>query len=160
LSEFEMIVSTNLEKGLVSYLQGGGKVILLQNSGEPLPARRLPFWREAIKLFYPHATWEHFPQRGYSDMQFFGLASDVAFDPDPLAKALPGLKKYHPILRRLDAREFLASDYIFEAQVGQGILLGCSLRLWGGAGAQPLGWGHNVAGTALLRALIEAGKAA
>ena len=58
-------------------------------------------------------------------------------------------------MRRLDAREFHLSEYIFEARIGEGTLMGCSLRLQGGAGAQPSGMEHNVAGSSMLWALLN-----
>jgi len=96
-----------------------------------------------------------FPQRGFTDLQFFGLASDVAFDSLRLQQALPKGTEITPILQRLDAREFHISDYLFEAVIGNGVFLGCSLRLQGGLGAQPFGWERNVAGGALLSALLS-----
>jgi hypothetical protein len=128
-------------------------VLLLQQGNGPLPSRRLPFWREAIKLFQPHPVWEVFPQRGYTDMQFFGLAGDLAFDTERFSQVLPGLRDVRPLLRRLDARTFEMTDYIVEARVGAGLLVACALRLQGGAGAQPFGWQRNPAGGFLLSTL-------
>ncbi len=79
----------------------------------------------------------------------------MAFDPLRLQQALPKGSEITPILRRLDVREFHVSDYLFEAVIGSGFLLGCSLRLQGGLGAQPFGWERNVAGGALLSALLS-----
>ncbi len=146
-----MVWDDNLQK----FLESGGRVLLLQQGNEPLAARRCPFWREAVLLFPVHPVWEIFPQRGYADMQFFGMASDVAFASYQLEQALPVLVSIHPILRRLDAREFHISEYLFEARVGNGVLLACSLRLQGGIGAQPYGWKRNVAGSAMLWALLD-----
>jgi hypothetical protein len=61
------------------------------------------------------------------------------------------------ILRRLDARAFHMSEYIFEARMGDGRLLATTLRVQGGNGAQP-GGSRNVAGHAFLRALVEAAR--
>ena len=149
-----VLLTVNWNPDLHEYVMEGGRVILLQQGSGPLPAKRGPFWREAIKLFYPHPLWTHFSQRGYTDMQFFGLASDSSFDTARLPEALPGLKSLKPILRRLDSREFLVSDYILDAEVGHGRLLACSLRLQGGLGAQPSGWERNIAGGALLQGMI------
>ena len=60
-----------------------------------------------------------------------------------------------PIMRRLDAREFHISDYLFEARIGKGVLLGCSLRLQGGMGAQPFGLERNVAGGSLFGTIVD-----
>jgi hypothetical protein len=150
-----VLVATALDGPVWAYLQAGGRVLLLQMGEAPLPVRRCPFWREAVKLFPADPLWEHFPQRGFTDLQFFGLASDLAFDTRRLGEALPPGARIRPVLRRLDAREFHMTEYLFDASVGAGRLVGCTLRLQGGAGAQPSGWNRNVAGGALLKALLD-----
>jgi hypothetical protein len=87
-------------------------------------------------------------------MQFFGTATDIAFDSHRLSNSLPGLKELRPIMRRLDAREFHMSEYLFEARIGMGNLIGCSLRIQGGMGVQPLGMKRNIAGGALLSMIL------
>jgi hypothetical protein len=154
LPAYGMLLTTVLDEELLRYVDNGGKLLLLQQGDGPLPSRRCPFWRESIILFSEHPLWESFPQHGYADMQFFGMASDLAFDSYQLLKNLPNLKDLRPILRRLDAREFHMSEYLFEAKVGKGILSGCSLRIQGGAGVQPYGWRRNIAGSALLWMLL------
>ena len=148
-----LLVTTVLDEPLWQYIRDGGRTLLLQQGDGPLPARRCPFWREAIKLFAEHALWEVFPNRGFTDMQFFGLASDLAFDTSRLPAALPKEAAIRPILRRLDAREFHMSEYLFEARVGKGVLMACALNLDGGAGAQPEGR-RNVAGAAMLAGMV------
>lgn len=152
---YKLILSMVWDARLREYVENGGRVLLLQQGNNPLPARRCPFWRESILLFPEHTLWDFFPQRGYADMQFFGLASDVVFNSDRLAQSLPGIEAIHPIMRRLDAREFHMGEYLFESRLGKGVLLGCSLRLQGGAGAQPYGWKRNVAGSAMLAAMLD-----
>ena len=88
-------------------------------------------------------------------MQFFGMASDLTFVSRNLADTFSIVDGLYPIMRRLDAREFHISEYIFEARIGEGILMGSSLRLQGGAGAQPSGTEHNVAGSSMLWALLN-----
>jgi len=149
-----LVLAAGWSKRLEGYLRGGGRVLLLQQGGAPLPAWRGPFWREGLKVFSDHPLWQSFPHPGYAGMQFFGLAGDAAFDPPALAEFLPGLAGYTPILRRLDEREFYVRDYLFEARLGAGRLLGCSLRPQGGLGAQPAGLERNPAGAALLAALL------
>ena len=132
----------------------GGKVLLLQEGNGPFPARRQPFWREAVKLFYSHPLWDRFPHQGFSDLQFFGLAGDTVFDTENLLQFLPETDRMLPILRRFDARNFQVGDYIFQAHLKGGVLMACSLRLQGGAGGQPFGWQRNVAGAGLLQAML------
>jgi len=149
-SAFNMLITTALDEELLGFVDHGGRLLVLQHGNGPLPSRRCPFWRESIVLFPEHPLWESFPQHGYADMQFFGMASDIAFDSQRLAKTLPDLKDIRPILRRLDAREFHMSEYLFEAKLGKGMISGCSLRIQGGSGAQPFGFRRNIAGISLL----------
>jgi hypothetical protein len=155
LSPPGLVLSTVWDSRLWDYVQDGGKVFLLQNGDHPLPVRRVPFWREGIKLFPDHPIWRKFPQRGFTDMQFFGLASDIAFDSSRLFQSLAEGTRVQPVLRRLDAREFHVSEYMFEARMGSGVLLACSLRLQGGLGVQPAGFQRNVAGQAMLSACLN-----
>jgi hypothetical protein len=166
-----LVVATTWGEDLNRYLRQGGRAILLQQGDGPLPARRGPFWREGLKLFAPHPLWEIFPHPGYADLQFFGLASDIILDASRLAEVLPGVTDIRPVLRRLDERQFTLGDYLLEARVdGGGLppeihgglppethggLLACSLRVQGGAGAQPAGLQRNVAGAYLLWAMIS-----
>jgi hypothetical protein len=149
-SETGLLLTTVLDDELLKFVEMGGRLLLLQHGNGPLPSRRCPFWRESILLFPEHPLWESFPQGGHADMQFFGLASDVAFDGHQISHDYPEWKDYHPIMRRLDAREFHISEYLFEARLGKGLIFGCSLRTQGGSGAQPFGLRRNIAGSALL----------
>jgi hypothetical protein len=150
-----LVLSTAWCEKLDGYLLAGGRVLLLQQGDGPLPAQRGPFWREGLKLFSPHPLWQVFPNQGFTDLQFFGLASDLMLDAGRLPEALPGLTEIRPILRRLDEREFSLREYLLEARVGRGCLLACSLCVQGGAGAQPAGLQHNVAGAYLLWAMLD-----
>ena len=150
-----LVVATAWSEQLEAYLRTGGRVLLLQQGDTPLPARRGPFWREGLKLFEEHPLWQVFPHRGFAGMQFFGVASDVMLDLSRLSDFCPEIDAVRPILRRLDEREFHLTEYLFEAGLGRGRLLACSLRIQGGAGAQPSGLEHNVAGAFLLRKMID-----
>ena len=150
-----VILTSVLDDAVCAYLRGGGRALLLQFGDGPLPARRGPFWREAIKLLADAPLWRAFPQRGYTDLQFWGLATDVMFDTAHLRDVLPDATAVRPLLRRLDARQFTISDYVLEARVGDGHLIACTLRLHGGQGAQPTGLARNVAGAHLLRLLLD-----
>jgi hypothetical protein len=135
------------------FLESGGRMILLQWGDGPLPVLRRPFWREAIRLFAPHPLWEDFGASG--DLRFLGISSDVSFDLVRLGEVIPALDEARPIFRRLDGRDFRVSEYLLEARLGKGVLLACSLRLAGGHGRQPSGLGRNVAGQALLWAMLD-----
>jgi hypothetical protein len=154
LDPYPLLLATTWNTDLARRVAEGGRVLLLQAGEAPLPSRRCPFWREAIKIFASHPMWERFPHPGYTGLQFFGLAGDVAFDTARLPGALPPGAEITPVLRRLDAREFHISEYLFEARWGSGWLLGCSLNIAGGVGSQPAGLRRNVAGAALLQAML------
>ena len=155
VSNYKIIISTIWNDHLNNFVQNGGKVIFLQQGDGPLPVRRCPFWRESVILFPKHASWETFPQRGYAGPQFFRIASDRAFVSQEIMLSLNGAFEINPIMRRLDAREFHISDYLFEAKIGKGMMIGCTLQLQGGQGAQPFGLERNVAGAALLNCLLD-----
>jgi hypothetical protein len=155
LKNSSLVLTTTLNSEILNWIEAGGRALLLQQTDIPLPIRHYPFWREAIKVFIPHPLWEAFPQRGYTDLQFWGLASDRSFDTARLAQFFTPKTKLTPILRRLDAREFHISDYLFEAHTGDGILIGCSISLQGGSGGQPIGWKRNVAGSWMLYSLLN-----
>jgi hypothetical protein len=152
---YKIIISTVWNDRLKKFVHDGGSMILLQQGDGPLPAIRCPFWRESVILFPKHEVWKTFPHDGYASLQFFGVASDRAFISHEIVNSHSGAPEINPIMRRLDAREFHISDYIFEARIGKGMLIGCSLRLQGGMGAQPFGLERNVAGGSLLRSLID-----
>jgi hypothetical protein len=150
----KLVIATAIDEPLIQYVTHGGAVLLLQQQEGPLPVRRLPFWRESIKLLYPHPVWQRFPHERYADLQFFGMATEFALDTEQLSAYLPGITKTRPILRRLDAREFHVSDHLIELEIGTGRLLVSTLRHQGGAGAQPTGLERNVAGYFLLDAMV------
>ena len=150
-----VLLTAVLDPAVLEYLTSGGRVLLLQPGESPLPVRRCPFLRESVNLFSQHFLWERFPPRGVTSLQLCGLASDLAFDTSRLSAALPSGARIGSILRRLDGREFHIAEYLFEAAVGQGLLIGCSLRLQGGAGSQPFGWNRNVAGGSMLNSLLN-----
>jgi hypothetical protein len=155
----QVVVATALSPRLIDYLHAGGRVFLIQQSDGPLPVRRTSFWRESIKLFYAHPLWLRFPHRNYTDLQFFGLATDVAFETRRIETILPDVRNTRTLLRRLDAREFHITDYVIEAEIGEGRLLASTLCYQGGYGAQPSSLHQNVAGCYLLfetiRYLVE-----
>ena len=153
--KFPLVLSTTWSAKLYRYLHAGGRILLLQQGDGPLPSQRGPFWREGLKLFSPHPLWHTFPHQGSADLQFFGLASDLMLDAGRLPEMLPDLTEIHPVLRRLDERQFNLREYLLEARVGHGCLLACSLRMNGEVGAQPAGLQRNVAGAYLLWAMLD-----
>ncbi len=128
-------------------------MLLLQQGNHPLPTVEQPFWREAIKIIHPSLT--AMPHHGYVDLQFYGLATDWALLPDALQNTLSDVTDFRPLLRRLDARQFVLSDYLVEARVGSGKLIASTLRFQGGMGDQPQGLIDHLAGRWLLLNLLK-----
>jgi len=149
------LITSTLTPDIMTHLYGGGSVLLLQQGNHPLPAVEQPFWREAIKIIGDHPAINAMPHDGYVDLQFYGLATDWALLPDALQTALPDVSDIRSLLRRLDARQFILSDYLVEARVGSGKLIASTLRFQGGMGDQPQGLIVHLAGRWLLLNLLK-----
>jgi hypothetical protein len=80
----------------------GGRVLYLERGGGGLPVDRGPFWREAMKLFAPHAVWNGFPHAGWTDERFYGLTPDAYFDCERMRHEVADCE-VAPILSRVDA---------------------------------------------------------
>ncbi len=131
-SEHPALLLAGVYDGTVeAYVRAGGRAILLQPHGGLMPSQPVPFWREAINLLYDHPVLRRFPHCCHTDLQFYHLAADHAFD----TRALAGLSPV-PVIRRLDARLFTVRDYLVELRPGAGQLLASTLRFFGGAGDQ------------------------
>lgn len=141
-----VLVTTAWDEAVEAFVRGGGRAIVLAAGGErrePATACPLPFWREAIKVLEPHPAWGDFPHQGWTDLQFHGMAPDLALE----TAGLPGCR---PILRRLDARTMTVHDYAAELALGEGRLIASTLRFEGGLGRQPVGVKRNTAAAYLL----------
>ena len=140
-------VFTAWDPSLADWIRGGGNGILLLERDEmpsPLPKIELPYWRESLKLALPHPAWGDFPEPGDPNMQFYGMAPDVALD----TREFSG--KAVPIFQRVDTRQFRLHDYAVELSIGRGRLIASTLRVDGGLGDQPSGLENNPAGAHLL----------
>jgi hypothetical protein len=151
-----VVVASLLTAEVMSYLRDGGAVLLIQHGDCPLPAQPCPFWREAIKLIGDHPIMNALPHAGFTDLQFYGLATDWAFDSSQLASVLPDAVNLRYPLRRLDARQFTLLDYIVEARVGAGRFIATTLRVQGGLGDQPRSLRSHAAGLWLLYQMLRA----
>ncbi len=154
ISGVEVLITNTLDGAVRAYLSGGGKVLLIQSGPRPLPALGQPFWREAIKLVGDHPIMNALSHEGVVDLQFYGLATDWAFDTSRLEEALPEATGVRALLRRLDARQFRLTDYLLDMQVGRGRLIATTLRFAGGQGDQPPSLRGQLAGRWLLRQLL------
>jgi hypothetical protein len=147
----KILLSSLFSAPLADFVRQGGRALLIQTGAGSLPNRPCPFWREAIKLIYDHPALGDFPHRGHADSQFYHLATDHALDLAALQATLPEIEAIQPVIRRLDARQFTALDYLAEIRLGSGTALLSSLRFTGGAGDQTVGIRANVAGRYLFR---------
>lgn len=140
-----VILATAWSDELDAAVRAGSHTILLLSAGEasPFPTHPMPFWREAVKLIEPHPAWGDFPHDDFTDLQFYGMATDSAID----CSDLPGAK---PILRRVDARTMAVHEYAVEVPWGAGRILVSTLRFDGGLGNQPVGIRRNTAAAYLL----------
>lgn len=150
-SPSNVLLTTTWNKEIEAFVHGGGRTILLARGGkryEPFDSILVPFWREAVKLIEPHPAWGGFPHEGWTDLQFYGMATDLALD----TTRVPGCQ---PILRRLDARTMAVHDYAAELPLGEGRLIISSLRFEGGLGKQPVGIKRNMAAAYLLNCWVQ-----
>lgn len=141
-----VLLTTIWNKDIEAFVSSGGRAILLAGSGKrhaPFKILPTPFWREAVKIIEPHPAWDDFPHEGWTDLQFYGMATNLALD----TARVPGCR---PILRRLDARTMAVHDYAAELSLGKGGLIVSTLRFEGGLGQQPVGVTRNVAAAYLL----------
>lgn len=145
----DMVVATQMTPAIERYISAGGKAFYIQRAGEYLPMRRCPFWREAVKRLYDHEVLRRFPNDGFTDLQFFGLATDMAIDTQRSQ-----FKQIRPIIRRVDARNFYVTDYMAEIEIGHGSMIATTLRLEGGMGKQPNALEYNKAGIYLSDQVI------
>jgi hypothetical protein len=149
-----VLIASAYTPEIAAYVHGGGKVVLLQNGNGALPAKPAAFWQESIKLFYEHPALARFPHEGVTDVQFYHLASEYAFDSAQFSAVIPDLKAIKPVIRRLHARLFRVLDYLVECESGQGRMIASSLRFCGGAGDQVRGIKNNIAGEFLLKEIV------
>jgi len=155
MGDGDLLVASRWDPALPDFARAGGKAFVFVERGGGLPVVECPFWREAMKLFEPHSLWNHFPQEGFTDLQFYGLGPDCAFDPEALTARMPDAA-LHPLLRRVDARTISVTDYLLEAQFpGGGKLLLTTLRPHGGLGDQPDGLFRHVGGVQFLVAALN-----
>lgn len=132
LDPAQILVTTVWNETIASFVrQGGHAIILLAGSqgSTPCPLIPMPFWREAVKVIEPHPAWADFPHEGWTNLQFYGLATDLALDTHALVH-------HSPLLRRLDARTIARHDYATEVPLGEGRMIISTLRFMGGLGNQ------------------------
>ncbi|MBW3622882.1 MAG: glycoside hydrolase [Armatimonadetes bacterium] len=138
------------------YIRGGGRaVVMALDAQNPLPTFGCPFWREAMKLFESHPLWDRFPHEDFTDLQFYGLAADLAFETDALSGFLGPDAVVRPVLRRVDARSLAVHCYLMDVSLGQGRAFFTTLRIPGGNGDQPSGFFRHTGGAWFLACLLH-----
>lgn len=136
-----------------AWVQQGGRLLLTAQRGSGVEVKPMPFWREALKLVERQEAWGDFPHDGWTDLQFYGLATDFAL-PWPAEEWTD--TRPVSLLTRVDARTCQTACYAFAASPGRGRMLVTSLNLQGGLGDQPTGLDasaafENIAASFLLR---------
>lgn len=145
----DVLVATRWTPDVELWLDAGGSAVVLADEASDLPFRvsPAPFWREAVKVLERHDAWGDFPNQGWVDLQFFGMAPDLAID--------LGEHVGRPILRRVDARTATVLDYATDLSWGAGRLIVSTLRMDGGRGDQPYGIGRAPAASYLLSRWVD-----
>lgn len=151
------VLATHWTPDWRAWVQQGGRLLLMARRGSGVAVKPMPFWREALKLVERHEAWGDFPHDGWTDLQFYGLATDfaLAWPAGEWADAKPD-----SLLTRVDARTYETACYAFAATPGSGRALVTSLHLQGGLGDQPMGLDaatsfENIAGSYLLRQWVR-----
>ncbi|MGE5552242.1 MAG: glycoside hydrolase family 2 protein [Bacteroidota bacterium] len=152
----EVLVSTAWDESTRAFLAVGGRVLYVQPDGGPLPSRPMPFWREALQVFADPTVFAGFTGDGYCGLQWYSLATDRSFYLPELQACLGPQARLRPLLRRLDVREYLVTEYALEAVLGAGRAILTTLRLAGGLGDQATDLSCTVAGRVLLARLAGA----
>jgi hypothetical protein len=148
-----VLLATAWTEPVRQHLRAGGNAVLLVDAAcvdPPLPVAAMPFWREAVKVIEPHEAWGDFPHDGWTDLQFAGMAPDLALD----VTALPIGGR--PLLRRVDTRTSQVYDYAVEVPYSAGRLIVSTLRFDGSGGDQPLGLRRNTGAAYLLGQWVRA----
>lgn len=150
-------LTNSLDDALAAAERGMSRVVLWLTEPDTRLTTNLPFWREAIHTFEPHNFWEAVPHAGFADMRFFSVASELALSAFPTLPSFPASKENwetKAIWRRFDARQLTWSSYLAVWRVGESRIWVTTLRLAGGAGAQPVGFENNPWGAWLLARLL------
>jgi len=152
-------ITSHWTSELAQWVKQGGRAVVLQPDAGILPTHTLPFWRESVKLLYPHPALEGFPHSGSADMQCYSVANDRVFDRATLRPVLESMLGERvvltPVIGRLDARLFTVNDYVVEAKPGAGRVVFSALRHADGRGDQAESFASNSAGQHLLNCLVR-----
>jgi hypothetical protein len=148
-----IVLTTHISQNIELYLKEGGKVFYIQRGKGYLPYVKTSFWRESFCRYYAHRTLRSLVNDEYRDLQLFGLAPESAIDTFNINKE--DITDITPIIRRVDSRQYNASDYLVEMRVGKGTLIATTLRFEGGIGKQPNSLSYNNLGIYMIDQIIR-----
>ena len=151
----KILVTTAWDASIQSLVAAGGCVLYIQSDGGPMPSQRRPFWREALQIFADPGVFAGFTDDGFCGLQWYSLAADRSMSLADLEGFFAGKAQLRPLLRRLDVRQYLLTEYAVEARLGDGRAIITTLRLAGGLGDQASDLSRTVAGQALLARFIR-----
>lgn len=152
LKEGEVLLTTILNKKIESYMEKGICIIGIQKGEGYVPLTYNPFYREGIKIIFEHKITNQLGHLGYAGMQFYGVGTDRYFDKLDLEKSIG---TYKTLIRRYDARKFVAGDYLIEYEKDRGKMLLTTLNLDGGQGSQPYNFAYNCFAIWLLNRMVN-----
>ena len=150
----KIIVTDQLDEFVRKFLREGGKVFLMQGSDPAFPTEEVSFWRESFPVSYPHPIFSGLKRSGFTeDLRYFSVAPERAICAKEVSDM--GFSMKHPVLRRCDARNWKAAEYLAEYSYGKGTLIATTLKLSGGRGREASGFPNNVFGTYLFDKIIR-----
>lgn len=155
LARYKIIIATEWNQKLQDYIFAGGNLLYIQVHEGFFSTERLPFWREAIHIIETDSLPTCYEDDGYCGLQWYSLATDIAFTSKAFIEKFGENIKAYPILHRLDARRYLHHYYIATVHLGKGVLMATTLRFQGGLGDQADGFSQNVFGQYLLWHLVK-----
>lgn len=148
-----IVITTLMTSNIENYLKAGGKVLYIQRGKGYLPQVKTCFWRESFCRYYEHQIIKNAVKDHSRDLQLFGVAPDCAIDTLKISNS--DIRNIKPIIRRIDARQYLATDYLVEMNVGKGTLIATTLKFEGGMGKQPSSLRYNNFGIYLMDQIIR-----
>lgn len=139
----EMLITTQITPDIERYIENGGSVFYIEQQDGYLPVKAGPFWRESMLYRTNHDILKNMPHSRFWELEYYGMASNMSID--TLKINNPKINEVKPVLRRIDNRQYLASDYILELNLGCGKLIATTLALNGGIGNEPYSISNNTA---------------
>jgi hypothetical protein len=129
LARAGVLVTTGLTEAVVRYLEGGGRVLWLQD-GQDYDCRFYdggPIVDYHATLIPEHPALAAFPHEGWCDLQFHNLIGDAVVDTGyfPSQKLAPLIEAFHVpfLIDHPTVLPFRRKGFLVETRVGAGLLL-------------------------------------